>query len=444
MIESSLLSPDDIEELSDNHFENLSKLIALCSTENTSVRIAALKKLADDFPTAKFVPEHYPLKEIIRVFCNSVDSDDNEEVVEAIAGLTEIDASVARQVCIDNLDHSNIEVREEAICCLGYVGVERDNLVLTNILENETIDLLCIAAFNSLLRLGSSELLTLGLINFSQLSDKAWVSFIENLCTLTSRYDLQSVYAQIEKQVCSLNSEEVRREFFDFEQSIRKEKYLKRISALTSEEEPDWLEVVGLMEDPDSDIRFSAINLLGAGSKPNKKPLPSSRPPQFVFDKVKKLMEDEDEQVRAEAICVLGDWKDFTCLGQIGNCLFDESELVRLDAIYTLGEIRGKEALKHLELFDFNKSSEIERTRYYQAMIRLGCYKYFDKWLKYLRSADALVRANVAGGVWSVWSPSFHDKLKSAIDTARNRETFQYVLDEINDALEFLISKESI
>jgi HEAT repeat protein len=196
------------------------------------------------------------------------------------------------------------------------------------------------------------------------------------------------------------------------------------------------------MGNSDEDIRFRALTNIGSGSKPNKKTMPN-KPPQQVFDKVVALIDDGDDEVRAEAISVLGDWEYANSIDLISKHLHDNSELVRLDAIYALGEIGGEKAVEQLNLLVHEDCSEIEKTRLYQALIRCGYDEFFDLWLKGLESSDALVRANVAGGVWSIWSNELNTTLESKLKNARNNETHISVLNEIDDALDWLKSNGS-
>ncbi|KZN68234.1 hypothetical protein N473_07355 [Pseudoalteromonas luteoviolacea CPMOR-1] len=164
------------------------------------------------------------------------------------------------------------------------------------------------------------------------------------------------------------------------------------------------------------------------------------KPPQQVFDKVVTLV--EDEEVRSEAIRVLGDWEYINSIELIAKHLNDHSELVRLDAIYALGEIRGNDALELLEQISMEQCSEVEKVRLYQSLIRCGRSELIEKWLYFLNSSDALVRANVAGRTWSVCDSNSHAVINSALEVARNKETHIFVVNEIDDALDWLKSKE--
>ncbi|MDK2596817.1 HEAT repeat domain-containing protein [Pseudoalteromonas obscura] len=443
MNEQSFLRPSEIKELSNNFFENLGTVIDHCTVRDLETRLVALEKLADDFSPSEFVARYYPIEEIFDVYRHATESNICDEVVEAIAAVTEIDCSFARDICVDNLQHQDIDVREEAISCLGYVGVASDSKLLTDLMESESNDTLKAAAFNSLLRLGHDELLTMDKIDISQLSIEACISVLENLCTLTERFDLAKTYQFVSKSLISLNNEAINNELADLKYRIEKQETINEIAEMFSGDNIDWGVIIQLMENLDSDIRFRVLTRIGSGSKPNKKAMPN-RPPQQVFDKVVALADDEDEEVRAEAISVLGDWEYNKSIDLISKCLHDDSELVRLDAIYALGEIQGDEVITQLSQLDIEKCSEIEKTRLYQALIRCGRKEFLEKWLKYLKSKDALVRANVAGGVWSVWNPNSHTIIESELEIAKNKETHTFVLAEIDDALDWINSQRHL
>jgi HEAT repeat protein len=443
MNEQNLLRASEIKELSNNFFENLGVVIAHCKEEDLETRLAALEKLADDFAPSAFVAKYYPLEEVFDLYRQATESNTCDEVVEAIAAVTEIDSSFARKICIENRGHQDVDIREEAICCLGYVGIASDSKLLTELIENESNDILKVAAFNSLLRLGHDELLTMDKIDLSQLSIQACVSVLENLCTLTERFDLAKAYQLISKSLISLNNEAIRDELTDLKYRIDKQATMNEIKAIFSGDNIDWKIIIELMESSDSDIRFRALTSIGSGSKPKKKAL-LNKPPQQVFDKVVALADDEDEEVRAEAISVLGDWEYNKSIDLISKCLHDDSELVRLDAIYALGEIQGNAALEQLEQLSMEKCSEVEKVRLYQSLIRCGRCELLEKWLYFLKSNDALVRANVAGGVWSVFNSNSNAIINTALEVARNKETHIFVLNEIDDALDWLKSKKSL
>jgi len=440
MKERSLLTSSEIMELSNNYFDNLAIVIEHCSASDLEIRLTALEKLADEFPPSMFVSKYYPRDEVFNLYRNAIKSDSHDEVTEAFAAVTEIDCSLAREMCLRNLNHRNTEVREEVICCLGYVGVESDSELLTSLMENESNELLKVAAFNSLVRLGHDELLNTDKINLSKLNIDACVSILENLCSLTDRYDLAKTYRTIFNLIGNLNNDAINEELFDLKLRIDKEAIFNVIQAIFSHYKIDWEKVIELLENSDSDIRFKALNNIGSGSKPNKKAMPS-KPPKQVFDKIVLLVEDNDDEVRAEAISVLGDWEYIESIDLIAEHLHDESELVRLDAIYALGEIGGKKALQYLNELNIKEYSEVEKARLYQAFIRCGRKEFFETWIKCLKSNDALVRANVAGGVWSIWNSDFHTTLESELAIAKDKETHKYVLDEIDDSLNWLISK---
>ena len=435
-----LLTPQEIRDLSSNLYDNLITVIEHCSANDLEIRLAALEKLADDFPPSTFFSKYYPTNEVFELFRKAIKSDVSEEVCEAISAVTEIDNAFARDLCIQNINHQDLEVREEAICCLGYVGTENDSETLISLMENESCDLLKVAAFNSLLRLGHDELLSMDKISLSQLSIEACVSILENLCTLTDRYDLSKTFQSISSRIANMSCEEINDELTDLKYRIDKEAILNEIETIFSSDKIDWNRAIELMESSDSDVRFRALTNIGSGSKPTKKTMPS-KPPQQVFDKIKSLVNDEDDEVRAEAISVLGDWECVESISLIAKHLHDSSELVRLDAIYALGEIQGDEVVEQLNQVDIEKCSEVEKTRLYQAHMRCGREEFLEKWLKCLKSNDALVRANVAGGVWSVWSSNAHNAIKSELEIARDKETHIFVLNEIDDALDWLKSK---
>jgi HEAT repeat protein len=263
------------------------------------------------------------------------------------------------------------------------------------------------------------------------------------LCTLTERFDLAKAYQLISKSLISLNNEAIRDELTDLKYRIDKQATMNEIKAIFSGDNIDWKIIIELMESFDSDIRFRALTSIGSGSKPKKKAL-LNKPPQQVFDKVVALADDEDEEVRAEAISVLGDWEYNKSIDLISKCLHDDSELVRLDAIYALGEIQGNAALEQLEQLSMEKCSEVEKVRLYQSLIRCGRCELLEKWLYFLKSNDALVRANVAGGVWSVFNSNSNAIINTALEVARNKETHIFVLNEIDDALDWLKSKKSL
>ncbi|TMS83083.1 HEAT repeat domain-containing protein [Pseudoalteromonas sp. S554] len=438
-----LLSPQEIRDLSSNLYENLGTVIEHCSANDLKIRLAALEKLADDFPPSTFISKYYPRNEVFELFRNAIKSDVNEEVCEALSAVTEIDNAFARDLCIQNIYHHDLDIREEAVCCLGYVATENDSKTLSSFMENESCDLIKVAAFNSLLRLGHDELLLLDRIDPSQLSIEACVSVLENLCTLTDRYDLSKAFQSISSRIANLGCKEINDELYDLKYRIDKEVVLNEIETIFSSDKVDWKRVIELMKNSDCDIRFRALSGIGSGSKPFKKTMPQ-KPPQQVFDKVVALAGDEDEEVRAEAISVLGDWEYIKSIDLISKHLHDDSELVRLDAIYALGEIQGHDALEKLEQLSMEQCSEVEKVRLYQSLIRCGRRELLEKWLYFLKSNDALVRANVAGGTWSVCNSDSNAVINSALEVARNKETHIFVLNEIDDALDWLRSKETL
>lgn len=100
MNEQNLLRASEIKELSNNFFENLGVVIAHCKEEDLETRLAALEKLADDFAPSAFVAKYYPLEEVFDLYRQATESNTCDEVVEAIAAVTEIDSSFARKICI--------------------------------------------------------------------------------------------------------------------------------------------------------------------------------------------------------------------------------------------------------------------------------------------------------------------------------------------------------
>ena len=443
MNEESLLNPLEIKELSNNFFKNLRTVIYHCTVDDLETRLAALEKLADDFSPSEFVAKYYPQEKVFNIYRKATKSNDCDEVVEAISAATNIDCSLAREICINNLEHPDVKIREEAICCLGYVGDDRDSKVLTSILENERNDILKSSAFNSLIRLGYKELLTFDRLDLSQLSVQGLISIIENLYTLVEQYDLQESFQFISNIVADLENEELNNELLDLKRRINKDVIFREIDRIFSHEKIDWQKVIVLMSNADKDIRFKALANIGSGTKPYKRALPN-KPPQLVFDKVVSLVdEDEDDEVRAEGISVLGDWEYRESIELISRHLHDDSELVRLDAIYALGEIQGNEVVEQLQKLNIATCSDIEKVRLYQSLIRCGHLDLLDKWLRFLKSEDALVRANVAGGVWSVWNTTYHLAIEFELEIAKDKETHIYVLNEIDDALDWLKSKES-
>lgn len=441
MREGEFLKPNEILDLCPHKFDNLETLLSLYECNDLRVRLAVLDKISSDFNPERFVQKSYPLNSVVDLFIRAVTSVDIDEITEGLSGLTYIDKKLARVHSLNMLAHSDLAIREEAICCLGYVGEDADKKLLMSLLDGETNELLVVNALASLLRLGQSELI--GKIEeiTSTIGDKSLISLLECLYTLADRYDFTAIIPYLRARVQSSYIPEFQAELEDFQLNVTKYKLFAELEGLNPTNQVDLERILSFFNNTDASVRFKALSLLGAGAKPNKKDLPEIRYP--FLNHIKMLVTDVCEDVRAEAISILGDRKDFSSVFLIGECLVDESELVRLDALYSLGDIGGKGAFTQLSAFNYEKGSDLEKVRYLQTRVRLGDSSYFSTWLEFLNHENGLVRANVAGGVWSLWKVEWNMLLKKKLNEAIQIEPFVYVFDEIKDALDFIEAKST-
>ncbi|MBF7075001.1 HEAT repeat domain-containing protein [Glaciecola sp. MH2013] len=441
MNESGFLKPNQILDLCPHKFDNLETLLSLYECNDLRVRLAVLDKISSDFNPERFVQKSYPFNSVIDLFKRAVTSVDVDEITEGLSGLTYIDKKLARVHSLNMLAHSDLAIREEAVCCLGYIGEDVDKKLLMSLLDGDTNELLVVNALASLLRLGQTELISKIEVIASTFGEKPLISLLECLYTLADHYDFTPIIPYLRARVQSSYNSELLVELEDFELNVTRNKLFAELEGLNPSNQVDLERILSFFNNTDASVRFRALGLLGTGAKPNKKDLPDIQYP--FLNHIKMLVTDECEDVRAEAICILGDRKDISSVFLIGECLVDKSELVRLDALYALGEIGDEGSLAQLNAYNYEKGSDLEKVRYLQARIRLGDSSYFGTWLEFLNHENGLVRANVAGGVWSLWKVEWNMLLKKKLNEAIQIEPFVYVFNEIKDALDFIEAKST-
>lgn len=435
------LTADEISDLSPEVYRNLIDLLGNFESKELKIRLAILEKISTDFLPERFQSEYYPVQPVKAVFVKALESDNVDEVTEALSGLTYIDQSLARTYSRKLLKHPDLRVEEESVDCLGYVGDSDDINTLYNILTTEGNDVLKASAYASLLRLGEASLFAKVEDIIDAVNDEALKNLLEAFCTLVDRYDFSNILNKLVERVASSGSPLLGAELDDLKNIIDRDRSLNKLDDLDPWNKDDMDLILSFFDHGNIDVRFKALNLFGADSKPNKRVLPRQMPNKYVLEKIKELIHDSSDEVRSEVLSILGDWKDSESILLIGECLNDDSELVRLDAIYALGEIGEKEALDELKRFKFREGSDLEKVRYLQARIRLGDESFFEEWLSYLYHDDAMVRANVAGGIWSIWKMKWNSQIEKHIQDVLRNEPFVYVYNELNDALEFISTR---
>jgi len=433
-------SVEHVEQLSANQFESIEKLIVLFKKGNEDVRVAVLNRISDEFSPDKFISHYYPIKEVIEIFLVSLNSDSEDEQTEALCCLPEINADLARESALNLLTHSSECVREEALCILGYVGKDEEELLLHKYINFDDNEVLSIAAFISLLRLGYKKYYYMCENIIKAASEEVLCELLTGLCSQVEQYDFNNIIPLLEKRVLDYDSEKLASELEDFKFYIEKFVRKTEIIALDLGNNTDVERLLSFFEHQDKDVRFAAVSRFGAGVKPKKNLMNSKPPSESVFDYIKKMINDTDDEIRSEVLSILGDWKRNQDIEFIVQNIEDNSELVRIDAMYALGDVGDKIALKYIDNYLNNQRSTLEKVRYFNTLLRLDKGEYFEEWLSFLSNNNALIRENIAGSIWSIVTPDRVLQLIKVLEQAKKKESYVFVYNEINDALSKLSS----
>ena len=433
-------SVEYVEQLSAYQFENIEKLIMLFKKGDEDVRVAVLNRISDEFSPDKFINHYYPVKEVTEIFLESLDSNSENELTEALCCLPEINADLARDSALKLLIHPSECVREEALCILGYVGKDEDEFLLDRYINFDENEILSIASFISLLRLGHNKYYSMCENIISKASEETLCELLTGLCTQVEQYDFSNIIPMFEKRVLVNDSEELELEINDFKFYI--EKFVRKAEIVTLDlgNQTGVERLLSFFEHQDKDVRFAAISRFGAGLKPRKNLMASKPPSEYVFNHIKDMINDTDDEIRSEVLSILGDWKRNQDIEFIVQSIEDDSELVRIDAIYALGDVGDESALKYIDNYLNSQRSTLEKIRYFNTCLRLGKDEHFEEWLSFLSNSNAVIRENIAGSVWNIVTPARVLQLRKALEQAKKKEPYVFVYDEINDVLSKLSS----
>ena len=429
------LSLSYLKGLNSDNYENFLEILDADLSISLEWRILLFEKIGHCFLPTFFVPHKYPLEKVINLFSKVYSSNNETEIITALSFFSYIDLKIARELALRLLDHSNVEVRAEAICSLGYCQDKDDVNLLWKLLNLEGNNLILSEIYVSLLRLGDLNIIQ-KFDDFLNIKDEKAISeFIVGLTTLIDNHNFLSLVPRLKmiEKTCKLKV--LKDDISDFFLFQNRKDIKLLIEKLTITNELDVKELLNYFSHQDAFVRFIAIEKFGGGDYPNKNILPKNPPNKMVFEEIRKLYSDDNADVRAEVLSVLSDWKKSEDVGIFINSLNDEAEIVRICGIYAFGEVGNVSLLPSL-LDQKNKiRTSLEKVRFYQACIRLGQGEYFNDWLCFLEDNEEMVRLNVVGGVWSIINEKNRDELISKLKKRLLIETHLNVFNEIERVL---------
>jgi HEAT repeat protein len=426
---------NEILQLNPEVYENLWIIVDAAKSSLREYQVSLLEKIGRDFPPEFILKKRYPLEEIKQIFNLAICSEDENTIITALCWFPIVDVNEGRLAAQKHIEHSNQNVRAEAICALGWCGNKKDIALLKKLSQRGLIPLLKVEIFISLLRLGYEKALGPCIDLLETTSEREMINLVSGLSTLLGQYDFSSMHSKLENLAGEANSAELREEISDFFLLTNREVANGVISILDGSDIEHQKKLLPFFSHNDKFIRYFALSKLGGGDYPNKNKMPKTTPASRIFKSILCLTRDNNEEVRAEAVSVLGDWKRIEDIECCASMLSDTEEIVRVNSLYALGEIGNVKALPYLFSFEKKITSPLERVRFCQACIRLGERSFFAEWLSFLAHEDATIRSNIAGGVWSIIQPEWQSSILEALEKAMAIETHNNTYQDLKAAI---------